>query len=49
LFSELISQVKIGKQLPEAVYLHKDALSALPPELAKFIPAVASQENDPEY
>ncbi|EPR5511510.1 DNA phosphorothioation-associated putative methyltransferase [Vibrio vulnificus] len=48
LFSELISQVKIGKQLPEAVYLHRDAFSALPTELAKFIPAVAKALNLPD-
>lgn len=48
LFSELISRVRVGKQLPEAVYLHRDAFSALPPELAKFIPAVAKALNLPD-
>lgn len=41
LFAELISQIKVGKQLPDAIYLHRDAFSALPSVLAKFIPAVA--------
>ncbi len=30
LFAELTSQIKVGKQLPDAIYLHKDAFSALP-------------------
>lgn len=41
LFSQLVMQMKVGKQLPDALYLHKDAFSAMPDELAKFIPAVA--------
>ncbi|UXI00771.1 DNA phosphorothioation-associated putative methyltransferase [Photobacterium sp. TY1-4] len=41
LFSELISQVAIGKQLPDAIYLHRDAFPALPGHLVTFIPAVA--------
>lgn len=40
-FAELIEQIKVGKQLPDAIYLHKDAFSALPKALAHFIPAVA--------
>ncbi|MCS0456393.1 DNA phosphorothioation-associated putative methyltransferase [Vibrio diabolicus] len=40
-FFKLVSQIKIGKQLPNAVYLHRDAFSALPNTLAQFIPAVA--------
>ncbi|MCV5689783.1 hypothetical protein OFN32_36800, partial [Escherichia coli] len=36
-----MSQIKIGKQLPSAVYLHRDTFSALPNTLAQFIPAVA--------
>ena len=40
-FSELITQIEIGKQLPDAIYLHKDAFSALPTGLTQFIPAVA--------
>ncbi|WP_102523876.1 DNA phosphorothioation-associated putative methyltransferase [Vibrio tapetis] len=41
LFSELVTKAKTGKQLPDAVYLHKDAFSSLPGQLAQFIPAVA--------
>ncbi|EGR7943014.1 DNA phosphorothioation-associated putative methyltransferase [Vibrio vulnificus] len=41
LFAELIAQIKVGKQLPDAIYLHKDAFSALPTILTQFIPAVA--------
>ncbi|MGR5551392.1 DNA phosphorothioation-associated putative methyltransferase [Vibrio alfacsensis] len=41
LFAELIAQIKVGKQLPDAIYLHKDAFSALPTILMQFIPAVA--------
>lgn len=41
LFAELIAQIKVGKQLPDAIYLHKDAFSALPSILTQFIPAVA--------
>ncbi|CCN68918.1 DNA phosphorothioation-associated putative methyltransferase [Vibrio nigripulchritudo] len=40
-FAELIAQIKVGKQLPDAIYLHKDAFSALPKALNHFIPAVA--------
>ncbi|EOW9194524.1 TPA: DNA phosphorothioation-associated putative methyltransferase [Vibrio cholerae] len=47
-FLELVAQVKIGKQLPEAIYLHKDAFSALPTALTKFIPAVAKALNLPD-
>lgn len=41
LFKELISQLKVGKQLPDAVYLHKDALFEASESLQNFIPAVA--------
>ncbi len=41
LFAKLISQIKIGKQLPDAIYMHRDAFSALPDALTKFIRAVA--------
>ncbi|CAH6815199.1 conserved hypothetical protein [Vibrio chagasii] len=49
LFAELVAQIKVGKQLPDAVYLHRDAFAALPNVLTQFIPAVAkavSLEND---
>ncbi|WP_107851499.1 DNA phosphorothioation-associated putative methyltransferase [Oceanimonas marisflavi] len=45
LFAELISQIKVGKQLPDAIYIHKDAFSALPSILVQFIPAVAKAVN----
>lgn len=41
LFAQLTTQIKVGKQLPDALYLHKDALSAIPDALAAFVPAVA--------
>jgi DNA phosphorothioation-associated putative methyltransferase len=41
-FSKLVKQVTAGKKLPDAVYLHKDAFSALSPLLAKFIKVVAA-------
>ncbi|OXX35889.1 hypothetical protein B9J90_09340 [Vibrio sp. V09_P4A23P171] len=47
-FSQLVAQIKIGKQLPEAIYLHKDAFSALPTTLSKFILAVAKALNHPD-
>ncbi|CDT68122.1 DNA phosphorothioation-associated putative methyltransferase [Vibrio coralliirubri] len=45
LFAELTSQIKVGKHLPDAIYLHKDAFSALPKVLTHFIPAVAKAVN----
>jgi len=41
LFIKFVSQIKSGKQLPDAVYLHRDAFSALPDVLNQFIIAVA--------
>ncbi|MGL5602907.1 MAG: DNA phosphorothioation-associated putative methyltransferase [Silvania sp.] len=41
LFAKLISQIRIGKQLPDAIYIHRDAFSALPDTLRQFIWAVA--------
>ena len=40
LFAKLVKEINIGKQLPDALYLHKDAFSALPQTLKGFIPAV---------
>ncbi len=45
IFSELVSQIPVGKQLPDAIYVHRDAFSAVPDTLAKFIPAVANAVN----
>ncbi|ELA7137835.1 DNA phosphorothioation-associated putative methyltransferase [Vibrio parahaemolyticus] len=47
-FKQLVKQIHIGKQLPDAVYLHRDAMSEIPPELRKFIPAVAQAVNLPD-
>ncbi|MCF1458773.1 MAG: DNA phosphorothioation-associated putative methyltransferase [Shewanella sp.] len=41
-FSQLVRQVSVGKQLPEAIYIHKDAFTAVPDELTTFINAVAA-------
>ncbi|EOW9129123.1 DNA phosphorothioation-associated putative methyltransferase [Vibrio cholerae] len=48
LFKQLVNQVHIGKQLPDAVYLHRDAISELPDALKKFVPAVAQAVNLPD-
>jgi len=45
LFTDLVKQIKVGKQLPDAIYLHKDAFSELPNTLNGFIPAVAKALN----
>lgn len=45
LFTELVEQMQVGKQLPGAVYLHRDAFVALPSPLRQFIPAVAKAVN----
>lgn len=47
-FNQLIKQVSAGKKLPDAIYLHKDAFSALPPVLAKFIGVVATALKVPD-
>ncbi|WP_318462204.1 DNA phosphorothioation-associated putative methyltransferase [Photobacterium leiognathi] len=49
LFKELISQLKVGKQLPDAVYLHKDALVEASESLQNFIPAVAQAVKVSEW
>lgn len=47
IFKSLIKQVKMGKQLPDAIYIHKDAMNAIPDSLQHFIPAVARAVNLP--
>ncbi|MCR9570225.1 DNA phosphorothioation-associated putative methyltransferase [Vibrio alginolyticus] len=47
-FKQLVKQINIGKQLPDAIYLHRDAMSEIPSELRKFIPAVAKAVNLPD-
>lgn len=41
-FSELVKQIKIGKKLPDAIYLHESALNAIPPKLATIINAIGN-------
>ncbi|MDO6610513.1 DNA phosphorothioation-associated putative methyltransferase [Shewanella sp. 1_MG-2023] len=45
LFKQLVSTMPIGKKLPDAHYIHKDALSELPSELSNFIYAVGNALN----
>ncbi|MCP5079399.1 MAG: DNA phosphorothioation-associated putative methyltransferase, partial [Psychromonas sp.] len=45
MFTNLVKEIKVGKQLPDAIYLHKDAFSELPKTLNGFIPAVAKALN----
>ncbi|MHC6801532.1 DNA phosphorothioation-associated putative methyltransferase [Vibrio antiquarius] len=47
-FKQLVKQINIGKQLPDAIYLHKDAMSELPDALKKFVTAVAQAVNLPD-
>ncbi|TOJ73364.1 hypothetical protein CGI33_22300 [Vibrio parahaemolyticus] len=47
-FKQLVKQINIGKQLPDAIYLHRDAISELPDALKKFVPAVAQAVNLPD-
>ncbi|MEC6909208.1 DNA phosphorothioation-associated putative methyltransferase [Photobacterium piscicola] len=49
LFKELISQLKVGKQLPDAIYIHKDALIEASESLQNFIPAVAQAVKVSEW
>lgn len=48
LFASLVSQIQHGKQLPNALYVHKDALTTIPKELREFIPAVAQAVSLPD-
>jgi hypothetical protein len=47
-FKSLVKEVKIGKQLPDAIYFHRDAMSLVPDVLQQFVPAVAKAVNLPE-
>lgn len=40
MFLELVKKVKIGKVLPDAIYVHESALSELPPALKEYIESV---------
>ncbi len=48
LFLSLIKQIGVGKQLPDAIYLHKDAFSSLPEQLISFVFAVGKAVGLPE-
>ncbi|MEZ8714741.1 DNA phosphorothioation-associated putative methyltransferase [Vibrio splendidus] len=48
LFKQLIKEAHVGKKLPDAIYLHRDALKALPEQLQNFIPAVAEAVSLPD-
>ncbi len=48
LFKSLVDGIKVGKRLPDAVYLHRDAMVAIPEPLQKFIPAVANAVKLPD-
>ena len=41
-FTALVKTIKVGKHLPEAIYLHKSALDYLPEDLNKLIPKVTN-------
>ena len=48
LFKSLVDEIKVGKRLPDAVYLHRDAMVAIPEPLQKFILAVANAVKLPD-
>ena len=48
LFLSLVKQIEVGKQLPDAIYLHKDAFSSLPEQLISFVFAVGKAVRLPE-
>lgn len=48
LFLSLVSEIKLGKRLPDAIYLHKDAFSSLPDKLISFIFSVGKAVGVPE-
>lgn len=39
-YEQLVSEMPLGKRLPEAVYIHADGLTTLPPALSRMIAAV---------
>ena len=47
-FKAQVKNVSVGKQLPDAVYFHRDAIASIPAVLQKFIPAVAKAVNLPD-
>lgn len=48
-FKKLVQQIEIGKQLPDAVYVHRTAFEYLPPELAALTERIATVLNIPEH
>lgn len=42
LFKALVLSINVGKQLPDSIYIHKDAMSELPAELQDFIYSVTT-------
>ncbi|MEH6550640.1 MAG: DNA phosphorothioation-associated putative methyltransferase [Pseudomonadales bacterium] len=40
-YAELVKSIAYGKQLPEALYLHKDSIEGIPIELQRFLKKVA--------
>jgi DNA phosphorothioation-associated putative methyltransferase len=48
IYLSLIQKIELGKRLPDAIYLHKDAFSSLPDQLSKFVFAVGNAVSLPE-
>lgn len=48
-FKKLVQQIGIGKQLPDAVYVHRTALEFIPPELAALTERIATALKIPEH
>lgn len=44
-FKELVGGITVGKQLPDAVYLHESAIDALPEKLGKLTSSIAKALN----
>ena len=42
LFATLVSEVNVGKKLPDAIYIHESALPEVPEKLRKVILAVGN-------
>ena len=42
-FKQLVQQIKIGIQLPDAVYIHKDLMLLLPNELLAYLGKIHAQ------
>ncbi|SBS61736.1 hypothetical protein VAT7223_00807 [Vibrio atlanticus] len=48
LFKQLVKNIEVGKKLPDAIYIHKDAMEAIPNQLQKFVIAVAKAVSLPD-